>query len=95
MITLLRIAVILFILWLAIRYVRLKFAERLRDLFGGENSNSAGSAQVADMVEDPVCGSFISVENAVKETIKGKERYFCSKECAEKFSEPGEDPTGG
>ena len=86
----LRIAAILFILWLGIRYIRLKFSERFNDMFGG-NSNPAGGTQVADMVQDPVCGSYTSVEDAVIEKIDGKDHYFCSKECADKFSKRGEE----
>jgi YHS domain-containing protein len=94
MLTILRIAAILFILWLVVRYIKLKFVERLRELFGGENGGSAGGGEVAEMVRDPVCGSYISIEDAVKEEISGEERYFCSKECAEKFSGPGKGFAG-
>ena len=91
MIMILRIAAVLFILWLGVRYIRLKFSERFKEMFGGGNSNSAGGTQVADMVQDPVCGSYISVENAVVEKIDEKDHYFCSKECADKFSKRGEE----
>lgn len=92
MISLLRIAAIILILWLVVRYLRLKFLERIKEMFG-ENSASKGGGQVADMVKDPQCGSFISVDNGVKVEKDGKEFYFCSKECAEKFSKPQEGST--
>lgn len=94
MLTILRIAAILFILWLVVRYLKLKLIDRLRELFGGENGGSAGGGEVAEMVRDPVCGSYISIEDALKEEINGEERYFCSKECAEKFSGSGDVSTG-
>lgn len=37
-------------------------------------------------VKDPVCGMEIEKEKAkFKETVKGKEYYFCSKDCRDKF----------
>ncbi|MBN2569457.1 MAG: YHS domain-containing protein [Deltaproteobacteria bacterium] len=38
-----------------------------------------------DLVKDPYCGTYIPVSNAKKVTIDGKELYFCSNECIEKY----------
>jgi uncharacterized protein len=37
------------------------------------------------MVQDEVCRTYLPKENALRETIDGQERYFCSRECRTKF----------
>ena len=44
-----------------------------------------GGGEVSDMVQDPVCKTFIHVRDAEKRVINGQTYYFCSKECAEQF----------
>jgi YHS domain-containing protein len=38
-------------------------------------------------VKDPVCGMKIEKEEAERVEYMGKEYYFCSHECAEKFKD--------
>jgi YHS domain-containing protein len=40
---------------------------------------------VDEMVQDPVCKTYIPRREAVKRTFRGKDILFCSKECADKF----------
>lgn len=37
------------------------------------------------MVEDPVCHTFVPRRNAVIETVSGQTHCFCSKQCAAAF----------
>jgi len=37
------------------------------------------------MVEDPQCGTFIPIGDAVSATIRGQQRYFCSKKCLKEY----------
>ncbi len=39
------------------------------------------------MVQDEVCRTYLPKEDALRETIGGKEFFFCSKECRRKFLE--------
>jgi len=39
------------------------------------------------MVKDEVCNTYLPKEDAVKEVYKGKEYYFCSSECRQKYLE--------
>jgi uncharacterized protein len=39
------------------------------------------------MVKDEHCNTYLPQEDAVKEVIDGKEYYFCSNECRQKFIE--------
>ena len=43
------------------------------------------------MFQDPICGRQVDEKRAVKVVYEGKAVYFCSKECAEQFSQ---DPEG-
>jgi len=37
------------------------------------------------MVKDEACGTYIPQDEALRETVGGKEYFFCSKECRKKF----------
>jgi YHS domain-containing protein len=39
------------------------------------------------MVKDEACQTYLPRENALRETIDGQERFFCSQECRTKFLE--------
>ena len=44
-----------------------------------------GESGINDLVKDPHCGTYISYNDAVKAHIKGKDLYFCSKTCMERY----------
>ena len=45
-----------------------------------------GDAKVIDeMVQDPVCKTYIPLRESVKRRIGGRQYFFCSEECADKF----------
>jgi len=37
------------------------------------------------MIQDPVCGVYFSKENAISARVNGREVYFCSPECRDKY----------
>jgi len=37
------------------------------------------------MVEDPQCGTYLPVSDAIKASIHGQQRYFCSKKCLKEY----------
>ena len=37
------------------------------------------------MVKDPVCGSYVSVDDSVKVRDGAQTRHFCSYECRDKY----------
>jgi YHS domain-containing protein len=37
------------------------------------------------MVEDPQCGTYLPVSDAIKANIDGQERHFCSKKCLKEY----------
>jgi YHS domain-containing protein len=38
-----------------------------------------------DTCRDPVCGAFVSPTHALKASVGGREQYFCSAACRDKF----------
>lgn len=40
-----------------------------------------------DLVEDPLCHTYVPVSNALKAEIAGKTVYFCSRKCLELYKE--------
>ena len=52
----------------------------------GQKISKTGNGGVIDeMVQDPVCKTYIPLRNAQRRVISGREYFFCSKECADKF----------
>lgn len=39
------------------------------------------------MVKDEVCNTYLPKEDAIEQTIGGREYYFCSQECRRKFDQ--------
>jgi len=39
------------------------------------------------MVKDDICNTYLPKENAIRQVYEGKEYYFCSSECRQKFLE--------
>jgi len=38
-----------------------------------------------EMVMDPVCGTFVSIESPYHATVEGKHYSFCGAECLDRF----------
>lgn len=45
------------------------------------------------MVEDPVCGTCLPQQDAIKAHIRGHDYYFCSAKCLAEFRELDKDST--
>ena len=39
-----------------------------------------------DLIEDPVCHTYVPVSQSYKKEISGKDYYFCSKQCSDQYS---------
>lgn len=50
-----------------------------------ERNNSAKDTSIT--YQDPVCGIFVSEDDAVVGKLDGQKHYFCSMACLEKFRE--------
>ena len=52
---------------------------------GQKTEQGPGEGSVDEMVQDPSCMTYIPRRGAQRKVVGGKEFFFCSKECAEKF----------
>ncbi|RLA92514.1 MAG: transcriptional regulator [Deltaproteobacteria bacterium] len=59
----------------------------VRGLFqqGKRITRTENGGIVDEMVQDPVCKTYIPLRDAQRRVIGGREYFFCSKECADKF----------
>jgi uncharacterized protein len=78
-----RILIIAFLVYLLYRLVR-----GLKGLQGPQRSAGGGGGEVVDdMVQDPNCGTYIPRSEAVRRSVGGEDRWFCSEACAEAYLE--------
>lgn len=53
---------------------------------GPRQSQRRGSGEDEEMVLDPVCKSYVPINSALRLDVDGQTEYFCSPECAKRFS---------
>jgi len=63
-------------------YIIYKF---FRNLSKRKLSSKARPRLSGMMVKDETCNMYVPKEEAIREVIGGKEFFFCSKECRQKF----------
>lgn len=85
MIALLRIVILAVFSWLFWRLVKGALRATLNRVAATSASSSSASGQVADMICDPVCGSYISMDHATLGDFGGKRLYFCSDDCLKTY----------
>ena len=52
---------------------------------GAGTARGRGQSPAVKLVRDPVCGTFVSPQNAVSLTARGATHYFCSEQCRAEF----------
>lgn len=80
-----RVLPLLFLFWL-VRAI-------LRYLFAGSNTEIASQrprpvptvSSGGDLKKDPVCGTYVSADTAVRGRINGETVHFCSAACRDKY----------
>jgi YHS domain-containing protein len=74
--------------WLAPRKPRKQDRDR-EDSPNWDRDRKASSP--GEMVQDPVCGTFIEERTAVAEVVGGRAVYFCSARCRDRYQENPEE----
>lgn len=78
-----RILILAFLIYLLYRLLR-----GLKGLQGPRRPSGDGGGDVVDdMVQDPNCGTYIPRSEAVRRSVGGEDRWFCSQACAEAYQE--------
>lgn len=59
----------------------------VKSTFGRNDKPLEGSdpGVIDEMVQDPLCKTYVPFREAVRRVVNGRELFFCSKECADRF----------
>ena len=77
-----------FFVFIILIYLLYKVIETVGKLKPSKNENyqfKSSATEGEDLVEDPVCHTYVPLSQAVKKEISGNDYYFCSKQCSEKY----------
>jgi len=74
-----------FLLWLLLGYIGYRIIKAW--LNAGEKRSSLKTASGDETFQDPVCGLYVSPDDATVGVLEGKKLYFCSLSCLEKYQE--------
>jgi YHS domain-containing protein len=81
--------VIRFFIFITLIYLLYKIINAVKQLKSEKNGNYQYKSQSAggeDLIEDPVCHTYVPLSQAYKKEISGKDYFFCSKQCSDKFT---------
>ena len=78
------------IFFVILGYILYRF---MKSVFGAGKKvyHRSNGAVIDEMVQDPVCETYIPKRQAVKVSRKGRDYFFCSEDCAEKFNSMNDD----
>ena len=77
-----------FFVFIILIYLLYKVIETVRKFKSAKNENyqfKASPVGGEDLVEDPVCHTYVPLSQAFRKEISGNDYYFCSKQCSEKY----------
>ncbi len=75
------------ILYGLLAYILYKFIRFYQKLSQKSNSPRQANKSSGHMVKDEICNTYLPQEDTIKEIHEGKEYFFCSQECRQKFLE--------
>jgi len=76
-----------FLLYALLAYIIYKFLRFYQRLSKKNTPPRQAKRHSGLMVKDEMCNTYLPREEAIKEIREGKEFFFCSKECRQKFLE--------
>jgi uncharacterized protein len=77
-----------FIVFIILFYIIYKIIKTVQQPRPEKNENYQFKSTPAggeDLMEDPVCHTYVPLSQAYKKEISGKTYYFCSQQCSEKY----------
>jgi YHS domain-containing protein len=74
-----RLLILIFLAYVAYRLVRKYLAP------GQRTEPPAQGGSIDEMVQDPFCKTYIPRRTAYRRVMAGKEYFFCSEACADRF----------
>ena len=76
---------LLSVLYFLLRQMFHGFRSPNRDIRGKSTDGADRQEELDEMIEDPVCHTFVPKRIAVIEQMGGRKYWFCSKDCAVTF----------
>ena len=78
-----KVVVILVVLYIVYRIVRMIGRAKVEKVkaYRVDDKPSAGE----DLVQDPFCRTYVPKSQAYVREIEGRQQFFCSRECCEKY----------
>jgi len=73
--------------WLLLFYIGYRVIMSLTSAKKQEPAKRAGASGGVETHRDPVCGMYVSEEDAVVGRVDNQRHYFCSMGCLEKYRE--------
>lgn len=70
------------LLWLVLGYIGFRI---LKGFIASRKAEEPAVRPADDTVKDPVCGVYLTKEDAIIGNMEGERIYFCSMACLEKF----------
>ena len=75
------------IIFILLAYFAYRFLKGLLGMGRRAFQQNSNSNVISEMVQDPLCKTYIPRNEACRIVLHGKEFFFCSKECADKFKD--------
>lgn len=72
------------LLWLILGYIGYRI---IRGFLAGKDVAAPKPHKDTEAFQDPVCGVYVSAEDATVGRLEGEKIYFCSRECLDKYQE--------
>lgn len=79
-----KVLIILVLFYAAYRVVTVLRREKNVSIKGHRANDTLSAGE--DLVQDPFCKTYVPKSQAYCKEINGREQYFCSAECCEKYS---------
>ncbi len=76
---------------MVIIYLLYKIVRGWKSIAGPTKKNLPASGE--DLVEDPLCHTYVPVSDACRASIEGKTLYFCSRKCLEAYASARREKT--
>jgi len=77
-----------FVVFIILIYLMYRIIKSIGQTKPVKNENyqfKASPVGVEDLIEDPVCHTYVPLSQAFRIEISGNDYYFCSKQCSEKY----------
>lgn len=73
-----------FLIWLILGYIGYRI---IKSFLASREDAAAKPVKDSELFQDPICGVYVSAEDATVGRLEGEKIYFCSMECLDKYQE--------